>query len=282
MKGMNFLFMILLTSFQIACTKGADMKVDQRELKILNILQGSINNLSNKKLYFGHQSVGYNIIDGIREIQNENPKIKLNIKETKNLSDFSGPVFAHSANGENMNPESKINDFAKSMKDGLGNKVDSAFFKFCYIDFDLNSNIDNIFNKYKSSLDDLIKRFPNTRFFHFTVPLTSDMKPGLKNSVKDLLKRILGRATSGDVNSEINIKRNKFNDLLKKEYGADVFDIAAIESTYPDGKRERRVKNNISYYSLIPDYTSDGGHLNNTGKRIVADRFLVFMAEKLK
>ena len=52
--------------------------------------------LSKKKIYFGHQSVGFNIFDGINMLMKDNPNIKLNIIETKNLSDDKEGIFAHS------------------------------------------------------------------------------------------------------------------------------------------------------------------------------------------
>ena len=46
--------------------------------------------LAETKIFFGHQSVGYNIIEGIRGIAAEYDYIKLNIVETKNSpSDFN-------------------------------------------------------------------------------------------------------------------------------------------------------------------------------------------------
>ena len=50
--------------------------------------------LSQKKIYFGHQSVGFNIIDGIKDLMKENPQIKLNIIETTDQSDFKSGLFA--------------------------------------------------------------------------------------------------------------------------------------------------------------------------------------------
>ena len=38
--------------------------------------------LSQKKIYFGHQSVGFNIMDGVQDLMKEHPAIKLNIVET--------------------------------------------------------------------------------------------------------------------------------------------------------------------------------------------------------
>ena len=32
------------------------------------------------------------------------------------------------------------------------------------------------------------------------------------------------------------------------------------------------------YYSMAPEYTTDGGHLNETGRKRVAEQLLIFLA----
>ncbi|BBO88550.1 hypothetical protein [Desulfosarcina ovata] len=79
-----------------------------------DIPDASWEKLSQKKIYFGHQSVGYNIIDGIKDLMKENPKIKLNIVETKDVNGIKGGFLAHSTVGKNTDPKSKIDDFNKN------------------------------------------------------------------------------------------------------------------------------------------------------------------------
>ena len=57
----------------------------------------------------------------------------------------------------------------------------------------------------------------------------------------------------------LEYKAEQFNELLIKEYDGKepVFDLAEIESTRPDGRRETFTKDGKTYYSLIPDYTYD-------------------------
>lgn len=53
-----------------------------------------LDKFSQKKIYFAHQSVGYNIVDGIADIVTDYPEISLNVKESRDLADFdhySGP-----------------------------------------------------------------------------------------------------------------------------------------------------------------------------------------------
>ena len=77
-----------------------------------------------------------------------------------------------------------------------------------------------------------------------------------------------------------NSKRYEFNELLRKEYErkAPVFDLARIESTFPDGRRSLFSKGGTTYYSLVSDYTHDGGHLNEFGRKIVAEQLLILLA----
>ncbi|MFW6139298.1 MAG: SGNH/GDSL hydrolase family protein [Spirochaetota bacterium] len=225
-------------------------------------------------IFFGHQSVGYNIIDGIQDILNENKNgnIHLNIVETADAEDFTAPVFAHARVGTNTQPISKVDAFARVIKDGIGSKADIAFFKLCYVDFDAESNVHKVFDYYKTKMAELKKRYPRLTFVHVTVPLTT-CQTGLKAAVK----KILGRSLWG---YEDNIKRNQFNDLLRKQYSEDnlLFDLALIESTFPDGTRNVQKKDSQSFYALVPEYTDDGGHLNEKGRRIVAEQLLVFLA----
>lgn len=103
--------------------------------KIEDIPAPSWKILADKKIYFGHQSVGRNIVAGIKAIVAKNPEIQLRILETNNVSDFQSPVFAHSRIGENRKPYSKINAFSQFMNSGIGVNADLALFKFCYVDF---------------------------------------------------------------------------------------------------------------------------------------------------
>jgi lysophospholipase L1-like esterase len=57
-----------------------------------------------------------------------------------------------------------------------------------------------------------------------------------------------------------------------------IFDIAAVESTSPGGTRKSFNQNGKNYYVLADDYSRDGGHLNDLGKKVVAEQFLIFLA----
>ena len=237
--------------------------------------------LAEKKIYFGHQSVGFNLIDGIKDVLKENPKIRLNLQETDDPALFSAPLLAHSRVGQNMDPGSKIQAFAGFMDKGLGDKADIAFFKFCYVDFTPATETEKVFAEYRNALTALQNRYPRTTFLHLTVPLTT-VPTGFKPWIKGVIKKTIGRPSG----HEDNIQREKFNQLLRRNYAPPtlqppppiLFDLAALESTFPDGTRIAFEKDGEKYYSLVPDYASDGRHLNEKGRKFIAEQFLIFLA----
>ncbi len=239
---------------------------------IKDIPASSWEKLSQKKIYFGHHSVGVNIIDGISDLMKENPQIKLNIKETNNPSDFDGPVFGHSGVGRNTDPKSKVDAFTNYMAQGIGAKADISFFKFCYVDIARDTDVNKVFSNYKKSIARVKTQNQKYLILHITIPLT--MKP---TGIKTFIKRLIGKPIWGD---DKNVKRNEFNELLENEYKgkAPIFDLAKIESTFPDGRRCTFTKDGKTYYSLVPEYTYDGGHLNEKGRKIIAEQLLIFLA----
>jgi hypothetical protein len=80
---------------------------------------------------------------------------------------------------------------------------------------------------------------------------------------------------------EANVARSRFNALLRAEYAGKeaVFDLAAAESTYPDGRQASFDWKGASYPRLIAGYSYDGRHLNESGRRWVAAHLLRFLAE---
>jgi len=238
-------------------------------------IQESLIKISQKKIYFGHQSVGYNIIEGIRGLMTRFNLKDLEIRETSDPSSIKKTVFAHSPNGENMKPETKINNFKETMRKGMGKVVDMAFFKFCYVDITASTDVNSLFNSYKKTMDDLIKSYPKVKFIHITAPVMSE-NTGFVQTAKSMIKKILGHGTASDD----NIKRMEFNKKLIAAYDKNVFDLARFESTKVDGTTVTSSLGGTSHYLLLPEYTTDGGHLNPEGARFVAYNFIGFLAEQ--
>jgi hypothetical protein len=232
--------------------------------------------LADKKIFFGHQSVGYNIIDGITEIVNERDEIKLKILETREPAAFDQPVFAHSQVGMNTRPFSKIQRFKEVMDSGVGSSVDIAFFKFCYVDIMRDSDPQEIFDGYRAAMEELKGRYPEVKFLHVTVPIRSVPK-GVRSNLKQSVKSIIGKPGF----LEDNLIRRSYNELLAKAYSETepFFDLALVESVDTSGFRCHAIKGAEKVSVMAPGYTEDGGHLNSLGGRKVAEQLLIILAE---
>jgi len=235
--------------------------------------------LGQKRIFFGHQSVGFNIIGGMKSLLKENQQIKINIVQAKDPSEAQTPGFVHFWVGENTDTKSKIDAFLAYMEKGNGNRPDIAFFKFCFVDFSAASDIPKVFSDYKVAMGRLEKAFPGTTFVHVTVPLTG-MPTGIEGWIrrgKNLVKEVIGKPI---FDLRDNTKRYQFNEVMRKEYEgkAAFFDLARIESTFPDGRRAFFSEGGKAYPSLVPDYTYDGGHLNDKGRKVIAEQLLIFLA----
>jgi hypothetical protein len=232
--------------------------------------------LAEKRIFFGHKSVGYNIVDGIKDIIKEHDYIKLDIVETTEPTAFDQPVFAHGQVGQNGDPTSKINSFQDIIDTGVGGKVDIAFFKFCYVDVMRDSDPKQIFDQYTNAMSNLVRRYPQTIFLHVTVPVCSNPKDP-KKIAKSFIKRLIGRPGV----FEDNVKRWEYNALLNNACVKEqkLFDLALAETVSPNGFRAYVKKGDQKVFIMLPQYTTDGGHLNEEGRRIVAGQLLIILAE---
>jgi hypothetical protein len=237
--------------------------------RLNTIPQAKWDSLSKKKIYFAHQSVGQNIIDGIKDVMGHNSAIRLDIRETSNPSDLNNPLFAHSPIGLNTDPKSKIDHFREILEGGIGQVTDIAMFKFCFVDIDRKTDIESLFNYYDKTITNLEVKYPSLRIITFTVPLTN-----MPQGIKPIIKRMLGMMPPF---KDDNIKRNVFNHKLRDRFGKSAFDLADAESALPGGKKACYMVGNETYNLLNPSYTDDGGHLNAQGKQVVAIDLLLYL-----
>ena len=228
--------------------------------------------LNEKRTYFGHQSVGNNVIAGIVDIQSRDNRINLRILKLEAATALKEPGFYHSQIGRNEVPRSKVDDFARTIESGLGNSADIAFFKFCYIDVNPRTDVAGLFRHYQNTMERLKNKFPRVIFIHSTMPLVK-----LQDGPKAWIKRILGKPLSG---MDDNFKRDEYNRLLVTTYGGrdPIFDLTKAESTYPDGTRSVITKDGRSFHTLVPGFTNDDGHLNENGRQAAAAELLRALA----
>jgi hypothetical protein len=250
------LVIIIIVLFLIAMNRSKTMDPE---------ISKKITIISQNNIYFGHRSVGQNIIEGLTKINSEYGNNEIKIKELQNISDYKGNYFIHSNIGNNGDPKSKFKEFAKIIDNSAN--INIAMMKLCFVDFNKNTDVMDIFNSYTSMIDSLQNKFPSITFLHFTVPLKS--QPSWANKIKDIIKN------REKEDPRENLKRNEYNELILSKYSKDyIFDLAGAESTYPDGKREFMMVDDKISYTLINNYSTDGGHLNVEGQQIITTKLI--------
>jgi hypothetical protein len=214
------------------------------------------------RTFFGHKSVGTNILSGVADVYAANGVAQPEVIEIPVGGSMPEPAadgaLVHASIGENGDPTGKLANFDATLRSGVAEQVDVALLKFCYVDITWKSDVDALFAQYKTTLADLERDYPDVRFLHVTAPLTVGPE-----GIKDYIKVALGR--------DDNAARARYNELIRSTYGADqVFDLAAAEATAPDGE---------ALASLYPGYSSDGAHLNASGASMAAALLLQTVAQ---
>jgi hypothetical protein len=201
-----------------------------------------IRSLETKKIFFGHQSVGDNILQGIRDIMKDDPRLQLKIVHSDDPESVPGPAFVETYVGENRYPRTKNAAFASILDNGMGRQGGIAFYKYCYVDFDSSTDVNRMFEDYRKEIADIKAKYPSLQIVHATAPLAA-LEP--EPRIKTWLRILLGKMGARDVSA----KRAAFNNLLRQTFaGKDpIFDLAEVESTYPDGSRSYFMRGNEKF-----------------------------------
>lgn len=267
----NLLILLICALSITGCDKNSDAIYSQNDNQELH--GNDFVKVSNMRIFFGHQSVGSNILDGISTVNKKSEANFINVVKIDSYEQINDSGLYHAWIGENLSPQSKIDDFKELIQSGIGNNVDFALMKFCYLDFNKMTNIEKVFASYSNAIMELQQEYPEVTFIHVTTPLISN-----NMTIKDWIKKILGRSEKNDAD---NVARNKYNVLIRNRFDGrePILDLAEYESTYPNGKRNLFSFNDTNYEAMVPGYTDDGGHLNSLGKKIVATKTLNFFEE---
>jgi hypothetical protein len=238
-------------------------------------LKADLGVLAGARVYFGHQSVGGNILDGLRALALESG-VALRVVEVPDGLRDALPGVVHGKVGKNRQPETKCDAFGRFLK-GDTARWDAALLKFCYSDLGESGEGDpvRLLEIYDRTVAAVRDTRPDVLLIHATLPLLSD---GLGK--RDRARKLLGFGTSNDPD---NVTRNRFNEMLRAKYAREpIFDVAWAESTRPDGTRSGFRKDGKLVYTMAPEFTFDEGHLTDTGQRWVAREFARALAEALR
>jgi hypothetical protein len=236
------------------------------------ITTADLTTVAHTRVFFGHQSVGTNILDAIPGIYTDHGVSAPPIKQERTEPGANGGFIAHQFIGANTKPLLKVEDFDRTMRDGMGRQVDVALMKFCSLDITPGTDVDTLFARYRDTMAALERDFPHVTFIYATVPLTT--QPSFISKLKTFVRG------SDWFGQPANLARERLNALIRREYaGRHFFDVAAIESTKPDGTRVSGRYDNQGYFALYDGYAVDICHLNEVGSKIAATAFLEAIAQ---
>ena len=248
-------FLALASAFLVFSSPG------YAEEQAVSLTKADVEAAARQRVLFAHQSVGANILDGVRKLADEN-NVKLTITESRSDQGKTPAIFQFMV-GRNGDPLGKIKDFVSTSSSFPD--IDVAMVKICYVDLNKNSDATAVAKTYADAIKTLQRAHPSTRFIAITSPLTA-VPSGAKAWVKSLIK-----GSSPELAD--NEKRKEFNDYLRKEFDKDhIFDLAALEAekAVADDGKEIEV--------MRPSLTDDGGHLNAAGQRLVGAAFIKLLA----
>jgi hypothetical protein len=146
--------------------------------------------LKSKRILFGHQSVGGNMVDGIPALYasySVSPSITQ--IDASQINSTSGGFFADFYVGENGDPVGKTADFNTTVRQ-YSSRLDFALMKFCFVDIVSGVNVTQVFNAYRTVMDQLVTDFPAIKFVYTTAALD---EYDIDNAVtrEQLLQRLL-------------------------------------------------------------------------------------------
>jgi hypothetical protein len=248
--------------------------VDSPEVMMDNAqLERDITTLRQSRIFFGHQSVGWNIIEGLAHVAE--PANGLTILEVDSTLSAAGGYLAHSAIGANERPQDKCDAFVAKIDRFGDDALDVVAMKFCFADFTPERDVHELLEYYAASMAKIHLRHPHLRIVHITAPLLR------RNSLwKRVAKWMLNRPETSETQ---NRKVNEFNTLLRDRFPNEpIFDLARVESTEPGGGRCGTDEGTTTVYTVVSDYTSDGGHLNELGSKLAAAEMLHVLADAVQ
>jgi hypothetical protein len=183
-------FGVVLSS---ACTEGrrsGDLAAS-RLPTLADVTDAELERVAQRRIFFGHQSVGWNIVDGINALVAANPKIRLSVVESKNPDTMRAAGLYHANVGRNGFPEEKEVEFATIADSAFATEPGVGMVKYCYVDVRADTDPQAVFEAYQRRMAELAARRPGLTLVHVTMPLTT-----WRVTLKDRVKKLLGRETS--------------------------------------------------------------------------------------
>ncbi|HKC52175.1 MAG TPA: SGNH/GDSL hydrolase family protein, partial [Myxococcota bacterium] len=153
--------------------------------------------------------------------------------------------------------------------------ADLALMELSCDDVDANTDTKALFARYREAIERLRRARPRTVFVHVTAPLAVR-----DTGATDLAKRLTGLS---DDSARANARRDDYNGRVRAAFrGEPIFDVAALESVWPDGRPERFARRGVSHPSLVPAYGGDCRRLAGAGQERAARALIHALADALR
>jgi len=222
------------------------------------IPQSYLNSAAQKNVVFDHHSIGGNIMTGMGTLQSQNPGRYSFVSQFAPASSWftthhgTGINIGEFQDGDNYYPDTKIAGFDTTMRSGIGNVVNIAMMKFCFLDiYDDAANGLSTWNGYRTMMLNLMATYPNTQFVWVTDPLEQALSSAYINREKSLFNTAVRQYVQAN--------------------GGVLFDLADIESHDPNGNL---IVDSRGYEALYSGYAqTQDHHLNGTGQQRTASAF---------
>ena len=225
-------------------------------LAVASYTREQLEQVARLKWYFTHASVGVNLMEGLADLHQLAPATyqlqPVTANQTPPAETRAGAIYEH--NRGNPGWKAKFDGFDSCVSNGWRfPTVNIAINKLCYIDQTASLRY------YLNSMTNLEAAYPQTVFVYVTMPLT----------------------TAQDSENHL---RNLFNNRLRdwcRANGRVLFDLADIEAHNPEGAACSFTYSGKVCQRLCDGYTTDGGHLNPSGRQLVARGFYALGAAVL-
>jgi hypothetical protein len=270
---MRTLLAVVLLGLATACEREVTAPAPAETLAADSQLAADLELVRGARVLFAHMSVGANILEGVARI----PDSGLRVAALDGSAPLQLPehTFGHVVFGQNGDPDAKITAFEKLLDSGVTPSPDVALMKLCYADMTADTDTKALFTHYREALARLRAAHPQTVFVHVTAPLTVR-----DTGAKDLVKRLTGFS---DGFAQANVRRDEYNGRLRAAFrGEPIFDLAAIEALWPDGRPERFARGGSNHPALVPAYSDDGHHLAGAGQDRAARALIHTLADALR
>jgi len=117
--------------------------------------------VAGRTIYFGHQSVGRDLIAGIKRL-NHDGAIGLSLIQTEDPTSLTGPAFVHFLAGSNRDYASKNAALLRLLKTRKQADEAIVLLKYCYVDIGGDLDPDTLFSAYCEMMETIQSSIPTS------------------------------------------------------------------------------------------------------------------------